>query len=175
MQKGWEEWDGLRLCYSVGNPLIPKDHINYPHMCLKWGTSPIMKRLMMIKMDILPVSTILEFVLTRILDREKQKVLARLMWRYSHNIKRGYLDFYQSQIVFMKSSLLSKNSDLITLGKYLNLVVPAHKEARLCGSYIRYKIEEKVMAAQMPNENLVILSLCLYHSNSSLYSTHDFF
>lgn len=57
-------------------------------------------------------------------------------------IKRDHLDFYQSQILFMESSSLSKNSDFITLGKYLNLVVPPQKEARLCGSYTGFKIKD---------------------------------
>lgn len=51
--------------------------------------------------------------------------------------------FDQSQVLFMKNILLSKNSDLITLEKDLNLVVPVHKKASLSGSYIRYEIEEQ--------------------------------
>lgn len=57
--------------------------------------------------------------------------------------KEAILIFDQSQIVFMKNILLSKNSDLITLEKDLTLAVSAHKKASLCGSYIRYEIEEQ--------------------------------
>lgn len=53
MQGGWEDWDGLRLSYSAGNPLIPKDHFNPSHMCFKWRTSPSMNRLMITKINIL--------------------------------------------------------------------------------------------------------------------------
>ena len=71
--------------------------------------------------------------------------------------------------------MIIKNSDLITLGKDLNLVVPAHKEAKLCSGYVRHEIEEQVMAAHMPADNLVILGLCLRPSNSPFYGTCDFF
>lgn len=102
MQRGWEEWDGLKLCYSVGNPLISTDHIDYLHMCLKWGTSPTMNRLMMIKMDILSVSTILESALTKILERENQKILARLMWQYLHTLKEAIWIFIKVKLCLWK-------------------------------------------------------------------------
>lgn len=115
MQRGWEEWAGLRLLHcwqSTDAQGLP------PHMCLKWGTSPIMNGPMMITMDILSVSTLLESGLTRILDREKQiKTSGQVNVVTFISIKRGHWDIYQSQVLFMKSWLLSKNSDLITLGE----------------------------------------------------------
>lgn len=57
-----------------------------------------MNRLMMIKMDILSVSTILESALTKILERENQKILARLMWQYLHTLKEAIWIFIKVKL-----------------------------------------------------------------------------
>lgn len=71
--------------------------------------------------------------------RQQIKSLVRLIWW--HRNKNSHLDIYQNQIRFIKSLLLIKNSDLITFGKDLNLVVLAHKEAKLYNGYIEHEIE----------------------------------